>query len=97
MKMVKQVAQLLAAVTMLFVTMGALPVPAQTLDEAVAAYVRGDFGTALRGSRIHAEQGNAVAQHLLGFMYDNGDPPLQLGGADTTTVGAVSAAWLRRH
>ena len=73
MKTVKQAARLLASVTMLFVTMGALPVSAQTLDEAVAAYDQGDFATALRGFRSFAEQGNAFAQFSLGIMYAIGD------------------------
>ena len=70
--MVKRVAQLLAAVTMLCVTMGALPVSAQTFDEAVAAYKLGDFATALRGFRSYVEQGDASAQLNLGVMYANG-------------------------
>ena len=73
MNLVKQVARFLASVTMVFVTMGALPVPAQTFDEAVAAYERGDFATALRGFRSYAEQGDASAQFNLGLMYDNGE------------------------
>ena len=73
MNLVKQVARFLASVTMVFVTMGALPVPAQTFDEAVAAYERGDFATALRGFRSYAEQGDASAQFNLGVMYDNGE------------------------
>ena len=58
---------------MVFVTMGALPVPAQTFDEAVAAYERGDFATALRGFRSYAEQGDASAQSNLGLMYAIGE------------------------
>ncbi len=41
-------------------------------DEAVAAYQRGDYATALREFRPLAEQGNAGAQHNLGVMYYNG-------------------------
>ena len=43
----------------------------QTFDEAVAAYERGDYDTAMQGFRVHAEQGNAEAQLNLGVMYAN--------------------------
>jgi len=47
--------------------------PAWTgFDEAVAAYQRGDYATAIRKFRPLAEQGNAEAQFNLGIMYDNG-------------------------
>ena len=65
--------QLFARVATLLVTMGTLPVAAQSLDEAVAAYERGDYATALRGFRLAAEQGHAGAQANLGGMYDNGE------------------------
>ena len=70
MRTLRQAAQLFASVTTLFVTMAILPVAAQTFDEAVAAYGRGDFSTALRGFRLAAEQGYASAQFNLGVMYD---------------------------
>ncbi len=41
-------------------------------DDGMAAYDRGDYETALREFRPLAEQGNALAQHNLGVMYDNG-------------------------
>ncbi len=41
-------------------------------DEAVAAYHRGDYATALRELRPLAEQGNAGAQYNLGNMYRKG-------------------------
>ncbi len=41
-------------------------------DEAVAAYKRGDYATALHEWRSLAEQGVADAQTTLGFMYDKG-------------------------
>ncbi len=41
-------------------------------DEAVAAYKRADYATALREWRTLAKQGNANAQLLLGVMYDIG-------------------------
>ena len=41
-------------------------------DEAVAAYQRGDYATAIRKFRPLAEQGDAGAQYNLGLMYRNG-------------------------
>ncbi len=41
-------------------------------DEAVAAYKRGDYATALREYRTLAKQGNAGAQYNIGVMYYNG-------------------------
>ena len=38
-------------------------------DEAMAAYDRGDYATALRELRPLAEKGNAIAQSKIGFMY----------------------------
>ncbi len=37
-----------------------------------AAFQRGDYATAIRDLRPLAEQGNAEAQHYLGFMYFKG-------------------------
>ena len=57
----------------LLATLPGAPVAAgQTFDEAVAAYDRGDYATAVRGFLVHAEQGDASAQFSLGFMYANG-------------------------
>ncbi len=42
------------------------------LDEGAAAYIRGDYATAIREWRPLAEQGNADAQFFLGFMYYKG-------------------------
>ncbi len=50
----------------------ATPAWAGIYDEGAAAYERGDYETALREFRPLAEQGNALAQHNLGVMYDNG-------------------------
>ncbi len=41
-------------------------------DEAVAAYQRGDYATAIREARPLAKQGNANAQFFLGLMYRKG-------------------------
>ena len=58
----------------LLATLPGAPVAAgQTFDEAVAAYDRGDYATAVRGFLVHAEQGYATAQYNLGCMYDFGE------------------------
>ena len=57
----------------LLATLPGAPVAAeQTFDEAVAAYDRGDYATAVRGFLVHAEQGDAKAQLNLGVMYNYG-------------------------
>ena len=56
-------------------------------ETAMDAYIRGDYETALRELRILAEQGNASAQHNLGFMYDKGQ-----GG---TQDGKEAVKWYR--
>jgi len=43
------------------------------LDEATAAYIRGDYATAIREWRPLAKQGVADAQYNLGIMYDHGE------------------------
>ena len=45
---------------------------ADPLEDAVAAYQRGDYATAYQLIRPLAEQGNAVAQERLGEMYTDG-------------------------
>ena len=45
---------------------------AETLEGGVAAYKGGDYRTALKILRPLALQGNIVAQHNLGIMYENG-------------------------
>ena len=42
------------------------------LAEGAAAYLRGDYATALREWRPLAEQGDALAQSVLGGMYEKG-------------------------
>ena len=41
-------------------------------EEGKAAYVRGDYATALREWRPLAEKGDATAQYNLGIMYEKG-------------------------
>jgi uncharacterized protein len=45
---------------------------ADLVDDADAAYQKGDYATAFRLLTQLAEQGDAFAQHNLGIMYDNG-------------------------
>ena len=47
------------------------------LEDSRTAYYRGDYATALRLVRPLADQGNAVAQFILGVMYDSGKGVLQ--------------------
>jgi hypothetical protein len=55
----------------------ATPLGAQDFGAGVAAYEAGDFATALENWQPLAEQGNANAQFVLGFMYDTGRGVLQ--------------------
>ena len=73
MKAVDHAARLLASIVALLVAVSTLPVTAQTLEEAEAAYQRGDFTTALLGLGSYVDQGNARAQFLIGRMYENGE------------------------
>jgi len=41
-------------------------------DDALAAYEKGDYKTAMRLLKPLAEQGFALAQFNLGFMYESG-------------------------
>ena len=50
----------------------AAPVAAGPYEDAVAAFGRGDYATALRLIRPLADQGNARAQSDLGVMYEEG-------------------------
>ena len=72
-KSVDQAARLLASIVALLVTISTPPATAQTLDEAVAAYMRGDYVTALLGLESYAKHGDALAQFMIGLMYDNGE------------------------
>ena len=48
--------------------------PAQAgWDEAVGAYNKGDYATAAKEFRPFAEQGQATAQYILGWIFQNGD------------------------
>ena len=54
-------------------SLSAVPVAADTWDDAVAAYGSRDYETAMRLFRPFAEQGNADAQYNLGVMYNDGE------------------------
>ena len=54
-------------------TVVGLPSNEQAVDEAIAAYERGDYTVAFQGFLIFAEQGDAEGQFYLGHMYANGD------------------------
>ena len=49
-----------------------LSVHADVFNDAAAAYQKGDYKTAMRLWRPLAEQGDAMAQSTLGYMYNNG-------------------------
>ena len=67
----------IVALALLAVLLGIPVAAAQTFDEAVVAYERRDYATAIRGFRVHAEQGTAEAQYALGVMYAFGEGVLK--------------------
>jgi hypothetical protein len=48
------------------------PSGAGPFEDGLTAYGRGDYATAIQLWRPLADQGNGIAQHNLGFMYQNG-------------------------
>ena len=62
----------IVALALLAVLLGIPVAAAQTFDEAIGAFIRRDYATAIRGFRVHAEQGHARAQFNLGVMHDGG-------------------------
>lgn len=63
---------MLNALLLTFTLLGVSPAFGADLDRGLAAYESGDYATALREWRPLADQGVALAQYNLGFMYDNG-------------------------
>src|SRR5262249_21305890 len=63
------------------------PVGAQSLEQAAAAYERGDYATAVSIYRTLAEQGDPKAQDALGIAYRDG----RAGGNASDAV-----AWFRK-
>ncbi len=53
---------------LVLVTAWAVSASAQTVEDAVAAYDRGDYAVAYRSFLTNAEQGSAFAQFFLGVM-----------------------------
>ena len=49
------------------------PAPERSIDDAIAAYDRGDYGVALQEFRNFADQNVAEAQFYIGRMYANGE------------------------
>ena len=64
--------RLLKLLLVLFVC-AAGPAVAGPFEDALAAYDKGDYATALRLWRPFANQGYAAAQNNLGFMYEKGE------------------------
>jgi TPR repeat protein len=59
------------------------------VKDGVAAYERGDYNTALNHLQPLAEQGDAEAQHYLGWMYEYGAGVVQ---DDVTAVKCYTKA-----
>jgi hypothetical protein len=66
------------------------PVAAGPLEDGEAAYQRGDYATALRLLRPLADQGLAIAQLNLSYMYTFGQPTRR------STFATVCASHFRR-
>jgi uncharacterized protein len=63
---------IVAAPVMLALALGSGAALAGPYEDAVAAYQRGDYATALRLWRPLAAEGNTNAQYVLGMMYEDG-------------------------
>lgn len=61
-----------AAVLSILMALAAPPATAQTFEDAVATYERGDYAAAFAGFRSLADRGDASAQSNLGLMYAYG-------------------------
>ncbi len=66
----------------------AAPVAAEDFQTGVAAFGKGDYATAMRVFKQHADQGDAAAQFNIGFMYRKGYGV----GKDN----AAALKWIRR-
>jgi len=66
---IQKIAIGLVAVALLI---GSMTVHAADIDAGLNAYQRGNYATALRIMREHADQGSAMAQFNIGLMYNNG-------------------------
>ena len=63
---------LVASTLLALILLGAAAAAAQTLDDAVEAFKRGDPAAAIETLRVLVEQGSAEAQFSLGVMYAEG-------------------------
>ncbi len=75
---------------LLLLAASAVPAITQTWSEAVAAFARGDYETAYRGFRSHAEEGNPYAQTYVGLMYYDGHGVPQDHGEAMTWLSAAA-------
>jgi TPR repeat protein len=57
------------------------PLAAGPVEDALEAYHRGDYATAIQLLRPPADQGDAIAQTNLGVMYNKGQGVPQAAGA----------------
>jgi TPR repeat protein len=64
--------RIVAAILFVICSFGAGTVRADGMRQASAAYARGDYARAASELSYLAESGNARAQALLGFFYENG-------------------------
>jgi TPR repeat protein len=64
--------RIVAAILFVICSFGAGTVHADGMRQASAAYARGDYARAANELSYLAESGNARAQALLGFLYENG-------------------------
>ena len=62
----------LAALTVAMMVLGARDVRASAIEEATAAYQRGDYARAARLYTAMADEGEPMAFSILGLMYSNG-------------------------
>ena len=63
---------LVASMLLVLALLGAPATTAQTLDDAVSAWKRGDYAAAIETFSVFVEQGSALAQFRLGVMYEEG-------------------------
>jgi hypothetical protein len=78
-----------AGVAVVILSFGLIaPVAAGPFEEAVAAYKRGDYATAMQLWRPLADQGNTIAQNYLGVMYAQ--------GRGVPQDFAVAVSWYRK-
>lgn len=64
------------AVVLVCLALNAVPVLAADLKAGALAFSRGDLSTAVRELRPLAEEGNFLAQYMLGVALANAKPPL---------------------